>query len=64
MQPTADGKIQHDWGYANIDRDAAQAGALPKPGEPAAAPAKGQAKAGGGNGSGSGAGNGAGGGEK
>jgi predicted ester cyclase len=34
MQPTADGKIQHGWGYANALEMLAQAGALPKPGAP------------------------------
>lgn len=69
MQPTADGKIQHGWGYQNVLEMMAQAGAMPKPSaKPAAAPAKGQAKGGGGtgggNGNGSGAGNGTGGGKK
>jgi ketosteroid isomerase-like protein len=45
-QPTADGKLQHGWGYANSVEVLAQAGALPAMhGEkPAQAPAKGQAK--------------------
>jgi predicted ester cyclase len=36
MQPTADGKIQHGWGYANSMEALAQAGALPKPPPPPA----------------------------
>jgi ketosteroid isomerase-like protein len=44
MQPAADGKLQHGWGYANSIEMLAQAGALPRmPGEK---PAKGQAKVG------------------
>jgi hypothetical protein len=34
MQPTADGKIQHGWGYSNSLEMLAQAGALPKHGPP------------------------------
>jgi predicted ester cyclase len=34
MQPTADGKIQHGWGYSNMMEMMAQAGALPKPPPP------------------------------
>jgi ketosteroid isomerase-like protein len=53
MQPTADGKVQHGWGYANMFEMMAQTGALKKPAEkPAAQPAKGQAKASGGGGGG------------
>jgi hypothetical protein len=33
MQPTADGKVQHGWGYQNTIEMLAQAGALPKKGE-------------------------------
>jgi predicted ester cyclase len=45
MQPTADGKIQHGWGYMNVVEMLAQAGAMPKPGDRAAGQApKGQAK--------------------
>jgi hypothetical protein len=46
MQPTADGKLQHGWGYANMMEMLQQTGALKKGNEkPAAAPApKGQAK--------------------
>jgi predicted ester cyclase len=31
LQPTADGKIAHGWGYANLVEMMAQTGALPKP---------------------------------
>jgi predicted ester cyclase len=34
MQPTADGKIQHGWGYSNSLEALSQAGALPKHGPP------------------------------
>jgi steroid delta-isomerase-like uncharacterized protein len=46
MVPTADGKLQHGWAYANLFEMMAQTGQLKKPGgdKPAAAPAKGQAK--------------------
>ena len=44
IQPTADGKIQHGWGYMNVLEMMSEAGAVPK-GGPAAQPAKGQAKA-------------------
>ena len=41
MQPTADGKIQHGWGYQNMMEMMAQAGALPKkPAAPHPAPPK------------------------
>ena len=40
MQPTADGKIQHGWGYANALEMMAQAGALPKPAAPRPPPPK------------------------
>jgi ketosteroid isomerase-like protein len=51
MQPTADGKVQHGWGYGNLFEMMAQTGALKKPGEkPAPPPAKGQAKGPGGGG--------------
>jgi len=32
LQPTADGKVQHDWGYANMNEVLAQIGALKMPG--------------------------------
>ena len=32
IQPTADGKVQHDWGYANMNEVLAQIGALKLPG--------------------------------
>ena len=42
MQPTADGKLQHGWGYANLVEVLQQTGALKspgdKPGKPTAAP--------------------------
>ncbi|HTB78458.1 MAG TPA: ester cyclase [Polyangiaceae bacterium] len=39
MQPTADGKLQHGWGYANLVEALAQTGALKTPGDkPAASP--------------------------
>ena len=45
IQPTADGKVLHGWGYGNSMEMMEQAGALPKHGAPPAqAPAKGQAK--------------------
>ncbi len=48
MQPTADGKIQHGWGYANALEMMEQAGALPKHAPPPpATPSQGQAKGGG-----------------
>jgi hypothetical protein len=31
MQPTADGKVQHGWGYANLLEELAQTGQMPKP---------------------------------
>jgi steroid delta-isomerase-like uncharacterized protein len=37
MQPTADGKVQHGWGYANMVEELAQTGQLPKPPAPPAA---------------------------
>jgi ketosteroid isomerase-like protein len=41
MQPTADGKLQHGWGFANLVEVLAQTGALKAPGDkPAAAAAK------------------------
>ena len=40
MQPTADGKIQHGWGYANALEMLAQADALPKHAAPPPPPAK------------------------
>jgi predicted ester cyclase len=46
-QPSADSKVQHGWGYANLVEMLAQAGALPRPGEKAA---KAQSKGGGGAG--------------
>jgi len=48
MQPAADGKLQHGWGYANSVEMLAQAGALPMmPGERSAkVPAKGPAMGG------------------
>jgi hypothetical protein len=42
LQPSADGKLQHGWGYANLFEMMAQTGALKKP---SAAPPKSQAKA-------------------
>jgi hypothetical protein len=45
--PTADGKMQHGWGYANLFEMMAQTGQLKKPGGgggAGAGPAKGQAK--------------------
>jgi predicted ester cyclase len=46
MVPTADGKLQHGWAYANLFEMMAQTGQLKKPSEkPGAAPASGQAKA-------------------
>ena len=38
-QPTADSKVQHDWGYFNMAEMLAQTGQLPKPPAPPAAPA-------------------------
>jgi steroid delta-isomerase-like uncharacterized protein len=40
MQPAADGKVQHGWGYANLYEMMAQTGTLKKPAENAAAPPK------------------------
>ncbi len=41
MQPTADGKLQHGWGFANLVEALAQTGALKMPGDkPAAAAPK------------------------
>jgi predicted ester cyclase len=46
LQPSADGKLQHGWGYANLFEMMGQTGALKKPGEkPAATQAKGPGKA-------------------
>ena len=39
MQPTADGKVQHGWGYANMVEMLAQAGRS-EASAPPAAPAK------------------------
>lgn len=39
LQPTADGKIAHDWGYANTNEMLAQVGALKAPGGDNAKPA-------------------------
>ncbi len=45
LQPTADGKLQHGWGYGNTLEMMAQTGALKHPGDkPAAAAAKASAK--------------------
>ena len=40
MQPSADQKVQHGWGYANLVEVLAQTGALKMPGDKPAAPAK------------------------
>jgi hypothetical protein len=41
FQPTADGKLQHGWGYANLAEALMQTGAMKMPGEkPAAKEAK------------------------
>jgi hypothetical protein len=45
MQFTADGKLQHGWGYANPIEMMAQTGALKHPGEKPPMAAKGAAKA-------------------
>jgi len=48
MQPTADGKIQHGWGYMNVVEMMEEAGAMKHPGEkPAPAAAKGAPSGGG-----------------
>jgi ketosteroid isomerase-like protein len=47
LQPSADGKVQHGWGYGNMVEMLAQAGALPMPGGGRAhGPAKAQAAGG------------------
>lgn len=43
LQPTADGKIQHGWGYTNLNEMLAQTGQLPKPPVAKAPPATGKA---------------------
>jgi ketosteroid isomerase-like protein len=40
FQPTADGKVQHDWAYANMNELLAQVGALKMPGDKKAGGAK------------------------
>ncbi len=40
VQPSADGKVQHGWGFANLVEVLQQTGAIKEPGAPAAAPAK------------------------
>jgi steroid delta-isomerase-like uncharacterized protein len=45
-QPTADGKMQHDWSFANLNEALAQTGAFKAPGEKPAAAAPAGAKAG------------------
>ena len=40
MQPSADQKVQHGWGYANLVEVLQQTGALKIPGDKPAAPAK------------------------